>query len=135
MISLDSLLSESLTASKEALEAKAARVILSKGGLPAADRAAVSQSLRDFEARREWLPQAYVAMFNRQRCSCCNSFQTQFAGFFQRQKHRTSNFNERWIPFMKPVDDNLPREAKYNDSVAELCEDCAEHLGFDVEGQ
>jgi hypothetical protein len=131
-ISLDNLLAESLQEASTANEVKAARQVLAKGGLAAAERDAIASTVRSWEARREWIPRAAVAMFTRQCCRSCEGFSTQFAGWFQRQQHRESQI-DRWIPHIRPVDGNLPREAKYQDSFAEICENCAEHLGFDVE--
>ena len=130
--SLDDLLAESMADKRKADEVKGARVAVAKGGLSQADKDALTASIRSWEAKREWHPQASVVMFARQQCLGCGQFHTQFLGWFQRQKHRTSQI-ERWIPSIKPHDDKLARESKYQDSHAEVCEDCAEHLGFEVE--
>lgn len=130
--SLDDLLAESMAEKRKADDVKVARVSVAKGGLSQADKDALTASIRSWEAKREWLPQAAVVMFARQQCLGCGQFHTQFLGWFQRQQHRTSKI-ERWIPSIKPHDDKLLRESKYQDSHAEMCEDCAEHLGFDVE--
>lgn len=131
-ISLDNLLAESMAERTAAEDVKVARQVLAKGGLAAAEAAAIAAQVRSWEARREWKPAAAVAMFNRQRCRCCDSYHTQFSGWFQRQTHRDSRA-DRWINHIKPVDDGLPRETKYQDSWAEVCENCVEHIGFDVE--
>lgn len=130
--SLDDLLAESMAEKRKSDEVKVARLSIAKGGLPQADRDALTESIRSWEARREWRPQAAVVMFSRQLCSGCGQYHTQFLGWFQRQTHRSSNI-DRWIPSIKPHDDKLLRESKYQDSYAETCEDCAEHLGFEVE--
>ena len=130
--SLDDLLAESMADKRRADEVKIARISVAKGGLPQADRDALTASIRSWEAKREWLPRAAVVMFARQQCQGCGQFHTQFLGWFQRQQHRTSKV-ERWIPSIKPQDEKLLRESKYQDSHSEMCEDCAEALGFDVE--
>lgn len=131
-ISLDSLLAESMAERRTAEEVKAARQVLAKGGLPASERDAIAKTVRQWEDRREWRPTAAVVMFTRQCCRACGSYSTQFVGWFQRQTHRESHI-DRWVPHIRPVDNGLPREAKYQDSYSEICENCAEHLGFDVE--
>lgn len=131
-ISLDNLLAESLLEREAADHVKAGRAVIARGGLPAAEAAAIAAQVRSWEARREWRPLAAVAMFSRQRCRCCGTYSTQFMGWFQRQTHRDSGI-DRWISHIRPVDDSLPWEAKYQDSWAEICEACAEHIGFEVE--
>jgi hypothetical protein len=130
--SLDDLLAESMAEKRKADDVKAARFSVANCKMPQAERDALTASIRSWEAKREWLPQAAVVMFTRQQCLGCGQFHTQFLGWFQRQKHRTSQI-DRWIPSIKPHDDKLLRESKYQDSHAEMCQDCAEHLGFDVE--
>jgi len=129
---LEDLLTESMVDKRRADDVKAARFTLSKGGLPQADRDHIQATVRSWEAKREWQPQAAVVMFARQQCQSCGQFHTQFLGYFQRQTHRTTKA-DRWIASIKPQDTLLLRESKYQDSHAEICEDCAEHLGFDVE--
>lgn len=130
--SLDDLLAESMADKRKSDAVKASRFALSKGGMPAADRDAIQAHVRSWEAKREWLPQAAVVMFARQRCNSCGHFHTHFLGYFERQTHRTTKA-ERWIPGLKPQDDKLLRESKYQDTQAEMCEDCAEVAGFEVE--
>lgn len=129
---LDDLLAESLAERKSHEEVKAGRAMLARGGLGAADTAAINNAVRDWESKREWHPKAAVVMFSRQKCLGCGQFHTQFLGFYERQRHRSSSL-DRWIKHFRPVTDQLPRESKYQDSYAEMCEDCAEHLGFEVE--
>lgn len=131
-ISLDNLLAESMQEAAAAAEVKAARQVLAKGGLAAAEAEAIAAQVRSWEARREWKPAAAVVMFTRQRCRCCDNYSTQFAGWFQRQVHRDTKA-DRWIKHIPPMDDALPRESKYQDSWADLCEACAEHIGFEIE--
>jgi len=131
-MSLDALLAESMADKVRNETVKASRFALSKGGMPAADTAFIQAHVRSWEAKREWLPQAAVVMFARQQCTGCGQFHTQFLGYYQRQSHRTTKA-DRWVASVKPQDDLLLRESKYQDSVAEICEDCAEHAGFDVE--
>ena len=133
-ISLDDLMAESLTEKAASDSARAARNVLSRGGMSTAEKEAITAGLRAWEAKREWLPAAAVVMFTRQQCQCCMETTTQYVGAFQRQVHRHSKA-DRWIASALPQagDRKLPREAKYQDSHTELCENCAEALGFDVE--
>lgn len=131
-LSLDDLLAESMAEKTAADNVRAARQVVAKGGLSAQEKEAMTASIRSWEARREWNPAAAVVIFSRQQCTCCGEFSCQFMGFFQRQQHRQTRV-DRWIASVMPRDEKLPRESKYQDSQVELCENCAEHLGFDVE--
>ena len=131
-INLDDLLTESLQEASERNTAREGRKALAEGRVSPEERAQVSRIVRTWEEKREWTPAAAVVMFSRQMCAGCGSFHKHFLGFFQRQTHRASRV-DRWIPHTKPTDTVLPREAKYQDSVVECCEDCAEALGFEVE--
>ncbi len=130
--SLDDLLAESMADKRRADVVKASRFALSKGGLPSADREVIQAQVRSWEAKREWVPKASVVMFARQQCLGCGAFHTQFIGYFQRQTHRSTQA-DRWIASIKPQDEKLLRESKYQDSHAEMCQDCAELAGFEVE--
>jgi len=130
--SLDDLLAESMTEKRKADEVKAGRVAIAKGGISKADSDAIQASIRSWEAKREWIPKAAVVMFSRQQCLSCGSYHTQFLGWYQRQQHRSSSI-QRWIASIKPTDSKLLRESKYKDSHTEMCEDCAEAIGFEVE--
>jgi len=132
-ISLDDLLCESLAERKTTESVKAARQLLAGSTkLSSDEREAIQQSVRSWEVKREWLPQASVVMFSRQQCQGCGEFHKTFLGFFQRQTHKHTKV-DRWIASTKPTDTSLARESKYQDSHCELCEDCAELMGYDVE--
>lgn len=136
-MSLDDLFAESMAEAKAVEEVKKARKAVTytgKDALTAEARNSLQMTIRSWEARREWKPAASVVMFSRQQCQSCGQFHTQFVGFFQRQEHRSLGTADRWIPSVRPQTwDKLPRESKYQDSHTELCEDCAEKLGFEVE--
>ena len=132
-ISLDDLFAESLASLQEKADTKAARALLSNGTkLSTAERDAIQDSVRNFELKREWVAQAHVVMFSRQCCKSCGEFHSTFLGFFQRQVHKTSKV-ERWVASTRPTETTLPRESKYQDEMAEMCQECAFNIGFDVE--
>ena len=132
-ISLDDLMSESIVERKSREDVKAARALLAGSTkLSLEERNAIQQSVRSFELKREWIPQASVVMFARQQCQSCGDFHKTFLGFFQRQTHKHTKI-DRWIASTRPTDTFLSRESKYQDSHCELCENCAEVMGFDVE--
>jgi len=131
-MNLDDLLAESLQEQSDRQSAKEARKALAEGRAAPEERGALNKLVRGWEEKREWNPAAAVVMFSRQMCNGCGKFNCHFLGFYQRQSHKTSRA-DRWIPHTKPTDETLPREAKYQDSVVECCEDCAEALGFEVQ--
>ena len=132
-ISLDNLLTESMAEAKIKTQVRAAREVLSRGTASGEDAEALNRVVKEWEAKREWNPAAAVVMFTRQQCSGCGYYYVQFQGYFQRQTHKQQPGVQRWVPAEKPVDYRLPREAKYRDSIVEMCEDCAEAAGFEVE--
>ena len=132
-ISLDDLMAESMAERRTADSVKAARALLAGSTkLGAGEREAIQASIRSFELKREWIPQAAVVMFARQQCQGCGDFHKTFLGFFQRQTHKHTKV-DRWIASTKPTENSLARESKYQDSHCELCEACAELMGFEVE--
>lgn len=141
---LDDLLQESLQAKQAILEEaqqvkrdadsiKAARQILLRTGVDTATRKHLQDTIRSWEIRKEWTAEASVIVFARQKCECCGSFSSQFQGYAQRQRHRTTHVM-RWIEAPKPHGDVLlQRESKYLDSLVEICQECAEFSGWEVE--
>lgn len=133
--SLDDLLNESMAQKKEADAIADIRKVLSKTqGMIAGTRAALERTVRAWEAKREWHMKATVAMFSRQFCDNCDYCHLHFLGFYQRQTHRHSKA-DRWVQMEKgaPVNPAFPKESKYKDSIAEMCEECAMEAGFPIE--
>lgn len=120
---LESLLTESVKLQSEAQKYKDQRRTLSKSWLTAEERKAIEASVRSYELRREWFPQANTAMFTVQRCSSCSSLHHHFVGFFQRQEHR-SKLASRWVKADMSLIDSLPRERKENVEEVSTCITC-----------
>lgn len=132
--SLEGLLKESLQAKRDAESVKVARALLAKGGIDPESRKSMTESIRSWEVKREWLAVASVAMFYRQFCAQCDLYHVTFAGYYQRQEHRTTKV-QRWVQATKDLRTvPLPKECKYEDSICELCEDCAGKAGYPIEG-
>jgi hypothetical protein len=136
---LDGLLAESMAERSLAELVKENRKRLAGGKvLDSAERAAIQQQIRDWEARREWQPVADIVMFSRQMCQNCGAYHHNFLGYYQQQQHRTSKI-ERWIKSTKPVIEGLgkeiplPRDSKYEDSIVDLCHKCGDQLGWLLE--
>ncbi len=133
VFSLDSLLEESMAARKDAVSVKAARSLLSgPAKVEPEARKAMEESIRAWEAKREWDTKAGVAAYTRQFCETCDCYHTTFSGFFHRQAHRNSKVS-RWVRCEKEQMLALPKEVKYEDEICPMCEDCAKAAGFPVE--
>lgn len=131
--SLDDLLKESLAQKRDEASVKAARSIVAKGGIDPEARKSMEASIRSWEMKREWNAEADVAMYQRQFCQKCDNYHVTFLGLFQRQSHRTSKV-ARWVPAgTVPAVKGLQKEAKYEDAMALMCEDCARDAGYPVE--
>lgn len=131
-ISLDDLLADSMRQKKDAEAVKLSRSLLSKGGVDPETRQRMEAQIREHEMKVQWDAQAAVAMFHRQWCKECGLVHVQFAGYFQRQKHRHSKI-DRWLKIPKELLGNLPKEVKYEDVEVDLCEECAGLAGFPID--
>ena len=93
-----------------------------------------AQDLRDsvsrIEAAREWLPKAEVAFFSVQTCQCCGASSAVFAGFFQRQAHRSMRQLDRWVASPETGSSHLPKEIKNQEVGIPACAYCIVSLGF-----
>lgn len=132
--SLEGLLKESLQSKRDAESVKTARALLARGGVDPESRKNMTDSIRAWEVKREWTAVASVAMFHRQFCGECDLYHVTFAGYYQRQEHRTTKI-QRWVQATKDLRSvPLPKECKYEDSICELCEECAGKAGYPIEG-
>ena len=136
---LDGLLAESMAErSMSELIKEKRKLLASHKYMSEAERTAIQQQVRDWEAKREWEPVADVVLFTRQMCNNCGAFHHSFQGYYQQQRSRNSKI-DRWIKSTKPTIEGLgkeiplPRESKYEDSIVDLCHTCGDQLGWLLE--
>lgn len=132
LFDLDDLLADSMKQKSDAENAKAARALLAKGGVNAETRKRMEAEIAAHEMKVLWTAQAAVAMFHRQWCDKCDLVHVHFAGFFQRQAHKTSKI-QRWIASNEQQMGSLPKETKYEDIIVATCEECAALAGFPID--
>lgn len=122
---LDTLLSDSLKAVEQGQKAKEARKRLAKGGLSDGERIAIEATVNKWELERLWNAQASVMLFGVQHCTGCGGNHRHFAGYFQRQSHKTSLIM-RWqrIDASQVAASALPKEVKEDVVEVSVCYDC-----------
>jgi len=127
---LAELLAESLAATREELEAKAARERRKRGGQSAAEAAEDAERLRRWELAHEWKPVANVALFERHTCDSCGRHQTIFRQLMTRQQHRHLRDSQRWQQAEGALTD-LPNEVVVQKWSSPMCPACAPQAGFE----
>lgn len=126
---LDELLAESLVATREAQEAKAARERAKRGGLSAAQQAEDNDRIRRWELAHEWKAVANAALFERHSCAC-GKHQTIFRQLMTRQQHRHLRDSQRWQQADASIA-NLPNEVVVQKWETPMCPACAPQAGFE----
>lgn len=129
--SLDDLLSESLAIRDEAQATKAMREKLKRGGMPAAERAEIEAKVREWEARKEWLPVATVAVFEHMSCDC-GYFSETFSHVMHKQTHRQKSNLTRYVQATTVLPDLPQLVAKQHHEVS-ICAECATEKGWNLE--
>lgn len=124
--SLNALLTESLASRAESVRIKEQRQLLATGKIPKAERDGVSQLIRSWELKKEWVPVAAVQMYHCQTCSNCGGQHYHYEGVYQRQVNKISHKISRWIKSDSIANSGLAKEAKCEDSTAPVCADCSE---------
>lgn len=135
LLSLDELLSDAMQAHEEEKRVKKAREQVKKGGIPPSERDATTMLIRSWEAKREWKPQANVAVFEYVVCACCGQENINFIGLMQKQVHRTNARTTRLIKFAagQEMDASLPKIVARQSVETDICEYCAGDAGWDIQ--
>ena len=123
---LDDLLQESLAVVTAKKSLQTARKAVSDTRMASAEKAEITEKIRQWEAVVEWRPAAVVALFQTQACAC-GSIHSSFLGVFQRQAHRSQTLT-RLIREAAPEHLHLPREQKFDTVPVTMCPDCAGEL-------
>lgn len=125
---LDSLLQESVReqAAKESIDKK--KKLLRTNLLGHSDRKEIEATVNKWEMGREWLPEAKVAYFDTQVCSCGRQH-THFRGIFQQQRHKLSTVI-RYIQVDGSLNNGLPSLRKVDYHTCDICVDCATSKGY-----
>lgn len=126
---LNELLAESLAATREALEAKAARERRKRGGQSAEQQAEDAERIRRWELAHEWKAIANVALFERYTCAC-GRHQTIFRQLMTRQQHRHLRDSQRWQQADAALAD-LPNEVVVQKWETPMCPACSPQVGFE----
>lgn len=126
---LAELLAESLAATREALEAKAARDRAKRGGQSATQQAEDAERIRRWELAHEWKAVANVALFERHECAC-GRHQTIFRQLMTRQQHRHLRDSQRWQQADASLTD-LPNEVVVQKWQTPMCPACSPQAGFE----
>lgn len=126
---LNELLAESLAATREALEAKAARERRKRGGQSAEQQAEDAERIRRWELAHEWKAVANVALFERYTCAC-GRHQTIFRQLMTRQQHRHLRDSQRWQQADAALTD-LPNEVVVQKWQTPMCPACSPQVGFE----
>jgi hypothetical protein len=126
---LDALLASSLKLKRDAVQVKAARKVAANPKTDPSVRKEIETKVAEWELQREWLAVADVAYFQVQYCSHCGSTHHQYAGEFQRQKHRTYA-SDRWIRSDAIANRGLPKETKTEEANVKMCSNCCWEQGF-----
>lgn len=124
---LDTLLSDSLLAVAKDQTVKDARKKLTKGGMDELERAYIEAIVHKWELERLWDMQASVMLFEVQHCTNCGAKHHHFAGYFQRQSHKTSKIM-RWqkIDASQVAASSLPKERKEDVVAVTACHSCCD---------
>lgn len=133
IFSLDELLAESMAVQSQREQMKSIRKAAANGFGTKEERDANNELLRKWEAAREWHKVANVAGFNRCLCLACDSYSVAFAGYYERQVHRSNASIERLVKVTAAHTDSFKKEVKYFDETAAVCEDCLELAGYPIE--
>jgi len=133
IFSLDDLLSESMAIVSQREQMKQIRKAAANGFGSKEERDTNNDLLRKWEAAREWHKKANVAAFTRCTCLRCKTYNVVFAGFYERQTHRSNATIERLIKVDKHTD-TFQKEVRYFDEKLAVCEDCLAFDGYPVEG-
>lgn len=130
---LDALLAESMQEkqSRERIVKQKKLLASPPPSMPKAELKAIEAKVQEWETKREWTPEAAVAMFESQRCNFCNSLSTLFKGMVQRQSHRQSRI-DRWVRVEPGLNNNLPKESKILEESVGMCSHCAVVHGFSL---
>lgn len=132
IFSLDDLLAESMVITAQREQMKQIRKAAANGFGSKEERDANNALLRKWEAAKEWNKQANVAAFTRCVCSRCRTYTVAFAGYYERQIHRSNAQIERLVLSGKPTD-SYAKEVRYFDDSLAACEDCLAFDGYPVE--
>lgn len=133
IFSLDELLAESMAVQSQREQMKSIRKAAANGFGTKEERDANNELLRKWEAAREWNKVANVAGFNRCLCLACDSYSVAFAGYYERQVHRSNVSIERLVKVTTAHTDSFKKEVKYFDETSAVCEDCLELQGYPIE--
>lgn len=135
MASLDALLSESIAIRNEGEATKAMRKKLAAGGMQPTERAEIEAKVREWEARKEWLPVANVAVFEHMTCEC-GFYSETFSHIMHKQTHRekrdlSGNSLVRYVQATVML--NAPKLVAKQYHEVSICAECAGGKGFDLE--
>lgn len=133
IFSLDELLAESMAVQAQREQMKGIRKAAANGFGTKEERDANNELLRKWEAAREWNKVANVAGFNRCLCLACDNYSVAFAGYYERQVHRSNASIERLVKVTTAHTDSFKKEVKYFDETSAVCEDCLELQGYPIE--
>lgn len=133
IFSLEDLLAESMAITAQREQMKSIRKAAANGFGTKEERDANNELLRKWEAAREWNKVANVAGFNRCLCLACDSYSVAFAGYYERQVHRSNASIERLVKVTTAHTDSFKKEVKYFDETSAVCEDCLELQGYPIE--
>lgn len=124
---LDALLAESILEKQQGAEVKKIRRKLAddKIAMPSQERKAIEAKVAEWDVKREWLPEAAVAMFTTQLCNWCGSRHSLFTGLLQRQRSRLSSV-DRWVKVDANLLSGLPKETKHMTEHSDMCMSCIE---------
>lgn len=132
IFSLEDLLAESMAITAQREQMKSIRKAAANGFGTKEERDANNELLRKWEAAREWNRQANVAVFHRCTCTVCRTYSNVFAGFYERQTHRSNDSIERLVK-VGNFSGHYPKEVRYLEDKLPACEDCLRGLGYPVE--
>lgn len=124
---LDALLAESILERQEGKEVRKIRRKLAddKIAMPKQERDLIEKKVAEWDVKREWQPEAAVAMFTTQICGWCGSRHSLFTGFLQRQTSRVSKV-DRWVKVDRNLLEGLPKETKHMTEHSDMCMSCVE---------
>ena len=133
-ISLDSLLAESMAAKAESDKEKELRKRLNSGRLTSPEETIETKKLlKQWDNKREWKRTTNIAVFTRQKCTCCGAFSHTFEGYFEGYAN-TRMIGATKVEAVKFFELDLPKEVKYHDALVPVCHECADMNGWELEG-
>lgn len=130
---LEALLTEAKSEQSSGIHAKAAQERLRKNSGSVAERVADALLVSRWEAEREWLPKAQVAVFTHTTCLTCQATCTIFTTMMHRQEHRSLRTLKRWIKALETID-SLPKEFVVKPEFQPMCGKCMVEQGWTTAG-